>query len=557
MISFNGLGQQGRLGNQLFQYAFLRTTARRLGVPFYCPPWAGDSIFLLDDEGERSRVAVPAERSYCQPHENCGFVESALRIENGTDISGYFQSERYFDRAEVNRWYTFRPDVVRDVREQYRHLDFAEATAVHVRFGDMAHSLQYVVPRPTYYARALSRVPKRRHVLVFSDDVARARAHLRSLPKTFVFIEGNRDFEDLYLITRCRDVVCSTSTFSWWGAWLNEHPDHVVIAPPEGLRPGHPVRCPDFCCKGWIPMRATRPLIEDYRVLVWKRAWMDRLARATGRTRELRRKTIVVPPQVDPAGDGSDPFRFFDSIYCINLDTRPDRWAEACREFQALGIAHRVERVPAIAHPDGREGCRLSHLECVRRASLAGAETVLIFEDDVTFPDFAVGRLARSLARLRTVPDWDVFYLGGLVQAVPTERHEDLFRAPVAQTHAYAVHRRAYAVIQKASIPFDLWCAQHLKSYCARPMLAWQRDGESDIERAWTSRGTDARQCYDGWLAKPDLSALRVPGRLRRRLLVLRARRRLGLWLVRLATLLGVHLRVEHGRPRFGRRSAS
>ncbi len=53
MLSFSKLGEHGRLGNQLFQYAFLRTQAERLGVPFYCPHWTGDDVFTLEDEPQR------------------------------------------------------------------------------------------------------------------------------------------------------------------------------------------------------------------------------------------------------------------------------------------------------------------------------------------------------------------------------------------------------------------------------------------------------------------------------------------------------------------------
>ena len=81
-------------------------------------------------------------------------------------------------------------------------------------------------------------------------------------------------------MTRCRDFVCSTSTFSWWGAWRNDRADKVVVAPPDGIRPGHPVRCPDFCCADWIPVDTMRPILDDYRFLVWKLGWNRRLTRA-------------------------------------------------------------------------------------------------------------------------------------------------------------------------------------------------------------------------------------------------------------------------------------
>ena len=241
-------------------------------------------------------------------------------------------------------------------------------------------------------------------------------------------------------------------------------------------------------------------------------------------------------------------FEFFDAICCINLDRRPERWAAAQREFAALGIADRVQRVAAETHDDPREACRRSHLACVQRAARAGAETVLIFEDDVTFPDFSAERLMRSLERLRGMPDWDLFFLGGLVRRRPAVLYPDLFRAPLAQMHAYAVHRRAFDAIQAAGLPFDLWCSERLRSYCARPMLAWQRDGISDIASRWTSRATEARRAYELFVATPyAVYLLRRGWR--------GARRGLGHGLVWVASRLGVRLRFEDGRPRVDRPS--
>jgi len=289
MISFRELGHYGRLGNQLFQYAFLRTTARRLGVKFFCPEWVGDRIFLLNDESERTGTPGLTDKEYRQPPGNAGFIDSALRIEDGTDILGYFQAERYFDRESVTRWYTFRPEVVAAVQKKYRHVDLAQCAGIHLRFGDMKDNPMYVVLPPRYYAKALSILPRRRQVLVFSDEVPAAQEHLRDVPGNFLYIEGNEHFEDLYSMTRCGDLVCSVSTLSWWGAWLNDQPNKVVVAPPDGLRPGCVIRSPDFCCAGWVPLDTNRFVLDDYRFLLLKRrldAWKKRLERA--RAKSLR-----------------------------------------------------------------------------------------------------------------------------------------------------------------------------------------------------------------------------------------------------------------------------
>lgn len=95
MISFSKLGNYGRLGNQLFQYAFLRTSAQRLGTQFFCPQWDGDSIFNLQDEDERATEPVGIVH-YFDPSPEAGFTSEALLIGDNTEIQGFFQSEKFY-----------------------------------------------------------------------------------------------------------------------------------------------------------------------------------------------------------------------------------------------------------------------------------------------------------------------------------------------------------------------------------------------------------------------------------------------------------------------------
>jgi hypothetical protein len=271
MLSMIRLGRQG-FGNQLFQYAFLRLFARRLGVPFYCPPWLGDRIFPLDDAAERAPLPEGLVHEYRQPDANCGYEPGALAIEDRTEVRGFFQSPRYWPDPEVvRRWFTPRPDAVAAVEQRYAHVDFARTTSLHVRFGDMEGRTLFYQPRLAYYRAALA-ATRAEHVLIFSDEVPKARrlfAGLRPPPgraPTFTYAEGNAGHEDLHLMSRCRNNVCSASTFAWWGAWMNRHPDRIVIAPAEGLlRPGAPVIARDLWPEEWRRLRALRPLLDGYR----------------------------------------------------------------------------------------------------------------------------------------------------------------------------------------------------------------------------------------------------------------------------------------------------
>ncbi len=104
----------------------------------------------------------------------------------------------------------------------------------------------YYLPNVQYYARVLANINCEENILVFSDEPKTAKILLRELNKNLIYIEGNDDYKDLYLMALCHDFICSCSTLSWWGAWLNEHNNKVIIVPQEGaFRPGAP-RKADF-----------------------------------------------------------------------------------------------------------------------------------------------------------------------------------------------------------------------------------------------------------------------------------------------------------------------
>ena len=189
----------------------------------------------------------------------------------------------------------------------------------------------------------------------------------------------------------------------------------------------------------------------------------------------------------DPNPDAS-PFEYFDRIFCINLDDRPDRWQRMQREFDRLGLGKRVERFAAIAHDDGAEGCRRSHVAVCRLAEASGCETVLVFEDDVELLGDAQRVLTDAVSDLKQRDAWEQFFLGGLVRTRARLVSPHLFGAEIVEMHAYALHRRSFCKFQRATRPIDIYCAEHLAQLGCRPLIAVQSEGHSDIERQHVER---------------------------------------------------------------------
>lgn len=281
MLSYINLGKENvRLGNQLFQYAFLRTQAERLGVKFYCPKWMGDEIFDLHDEEIRvtedlflkGRTEIT---NYYKEDIKDRFSQEPFVIKDNTDISGNFESEKCFDKNAVKNWYKFKEEKVAIVLEKYKDIDFDNTIAVHLRLGDKLNdkliSKLFYVPRIKYYKKALKLITEPSSstgttILVFSDDIELAKKYFNKLGKLdLIFIEGNKDWEDLYLMSKCHDTICAASTFSWWAGYLNKNPNKKVVFPNECLwRPKFYKHEKELIPDDWIKIPALYPIIDNY-----------------------------------------------------------------------------------------------------------------------------------------------------------------------------------------------------------------------------------------------------------------------------------------------------
>ena len=248
---------KGGLGNQLFQYA----TARRLSVEQKVP-WLlfntenyksdvfGRSFSLMNFRTKGSVVRSGLTKKVFQKGTKINKIISSLPLynqieENGlrlqnfpeklpllSSISGYWQSEMYFRDI---RALLLGELVPREIPSLPRWLSDGETVAVHIRRTDYLVENGFGSLKEEYYREAIGMMGERIDnpiFVFFSDDLDWCRSVFQG--SRFRFCDDKdwqQDYLQLYLMSQCAHQIIANSSFSWWGAWLNNRPSRLVVRP--------------------------------------------------------------------------------------------------------------------------------------------------------------------------------------------------------------------------------------------------------------------------------------------------------------------------------------
>ena len=214
------------------------------------------------------------------------------------------------------------------------------------------------------------------------------------------------------------------------------------------------------------------------------------------RTRQRKRRLIG-----DTVKKETNGWDYFDRIYCISLEEREDRRQAAAVSFSTVGLTEKVEFVIVKRHPSNIEqGMYESHMTCLRKGLEAGAERIVVFEDDVAFDRFDAERFKQSIQFLVENPKWKVLLLGALIRS--SRRTANPFIQKVGYqslAHAYALNR-PYA----ETLAYQPWQGIVLDTlfrpltndlYAVYPMFAFQNDFASDNDNKYAGIERFRRLC--------------------------------------------------------------
>ena len=179
------------------------------------------------------------------------FSYNEIPYQNNMLLDGYFQSEKYFDEKVVRELFSI-DDITNDyIDGKYGSLLKNKTVSVHVRRGDYLPRIgRHPVCGMSYYNKAFEYFEDDNLFLIFSDDIEWCKNNFKG--NNFIFIENELDYIDLYLMSLCGDNIICNSTFSWWGAWLNNNKNKKVISPKIWFGEKKPLNTKDLYCENWI-----------------------------------------------------------------------------------------------------------------------------------------------------------------------------------------------------------------------------------------------------------------------------------------------------------------
>ena len=280
MLAFNELGNNGRLGNQMFQYAALRGIASKKGYDFCIPPFSAPRLdnYSLHKCFKLSNVVNKGFLDNGFPPivvENQFHYDEDLHnlCPNDVSLHGFFQTEKYFLHISdsIREDFSFYNEILDPCKEMISGLE--NPIFLHVRRGDpnlvdsRGFKWSYTQcsdqhpPQPSsYYEQALSQFDDNQTVIVVSDSPEWVKEQKIFSDDRFLISEPEEKYSDgsytpyidLCLMSLCSGAIIANSSLSWWGAWL-QNGRGKVVAPKMWFGPAYSDKdTKDLYCDGWM-----------------------------------------------------------------------------------------------------------------------------------------------------------------------------------------------------------------------------------------------------------------------------------------------------------------
>jgi hypothetical protein len=261
MITFDKLASNGRLGNQMFQYALLLGIENKFGYRIVLNESIDSESIYGRFELQRTFNIKHAhfynkrDISYKETYKEERFhydTRFFKKVRDYMNFEGYFQTEKYFAHCKdvVRDEFVFRDSIQEQAKKFLEPVADKIKVSIHVRRGDYVPQPNYhPVCTLDYYKEAINSFPSDVQFVVISDDIEWCKEHL---PVSNAIYSNFDTGIDMCVMSMCNHNIIANSTFSWWGAWLNSYEHKKVIAPKIWFGPYYQhYDLKDLYCEGW------------------------------------------------------------------------------------------------------------------------------------------------------------------------------------------------------------------------------------------------------------------------------------------------------------------
>lgn len=208
------------------------------------------------------RHYFPQLKSEIKEVESEPFKESLFYQKGDFYYDGYWADHRYYDdcRVDLLKEFTLKEPLHDNNKKLLGELKNKYSCSIHVRRGDYLKDPDYCgICDLDYYKKAvetvLSKTGKQVTFLVFSNDINWCKENLADdfAGNEVIYVDwntGKDSYKDMYLMSQCSANIIANSSFSWWGAYLNETSDKIVISPEKykNVDMGFKVALDDWIC---------------------------------------------------------------------------------------------------------------------------------------------------------------------------------------------------------------------------------------------------------------------------------------------------------------------
>ena len=265
---------RGQLGNNLFIIATAYALARDHGADLYFPDLGTRYRFNSYDAQVNvshllyrcnlSKPPRPAAFSWSEPT----FAYHPIPYRADMKIRGYFQSEKYFGhyREEILKLFAPLPEDLDYIRAKYgKLLEHPLLVGVQLRQNwEEPNGRMYNQYGKDYLRKAMTLFPAEALFVLSCNNLKFAKENVpEEMAARVVFLENELHTIDFVLLTLCKHIIITNSTFGWWAAWLNQHPDKIVVAPKQWMNPLCNIDTRDVVPESWRRVEAKWGPLND------------------------------------------------------------------------------------------------------------------------------------------------------------------------------------------------------------------------------------------------------------------------------------------------------